>query len=72
MSKTHRENNLDNANIDKALRAAEQQIRSIERIQRQKGLAFLSPKLQEIGTGSSRSSGTWDRRTGEADESTAF
>ena len=47
MSKTHRENNLDNANIDKALRAAEQQIRSIERIQRQKGLAFLSPKLQE-------------------------
>ena len=25
MSKTHRENNLDNANIDKALRAAEQQ-----------------------------------------------
>lgn len=47
MSKIHRENNLDNANIDKALRAAEQQIRSIERIQRQKGLAFLSPKLQE-------------------------
>ncbi len=47
MSKTYRENNLDNANIDKALRAAEQQIRSIEKIKQHKGLAFLSPKLQE-------------------------
>ena len=33
--------------MSKTHRAAEQQIRSIERIQRQKGLAFLSPKLQE-------------------------
>ena len=47
ISKTHRENNLDNANIDKALRAAEEQIRSIRHIAEKRGLDFLSPKLKE-------------------------
>lgn len=46
ISKTHRENNMDNANIDKALRAAEKQIENIRFIQRKKGLDFLPPKLR--------------------------
>lgn len=40
-------NNLDNANIDKALKAAENQMNAIEKIKRQKGLGVLSPKLRE-------------------------
>ena len=47
ISKTHRENNLDNANIDKALKAAEIQIKNIKKIEEKKGLDFLSPKLRE-------------------------
>lgn len=47
ISKTHRENNLDNANIDKALKAAEKQISNIKKIQQIKGLDFLSPKLKQ-------------------------
>lgn len=47
ISKTHRENNLDNANIDKALKAAEIQIKNIKKIEEKKGLDFLSPKLKE-------------------------
>lgn len=47
ISKTHRENNLDNANIDKALKAAEIQIKNIKKIEEKRGLDFLSPKLKE-------------------------
>lgn len=47
IAKTHRENNLDNANIDKALKAAEKQISNIKKIQRIKGIDFLSPKLKQ-------------------------
>jgi len=46
-SQTHRINNLDNANIDKAIKAAEHQISCIKRIEESKGLDFLSPKLKE-------------------------
>ena len=47
MSQTRRENNLDNANIDKALRTAEHQIECIKRIEAYQGLDSLSPKLRE-------------------------
>ena len=47
ISKTHRENNMDNANIDKALKAAEKQIENIKLIAERKGMDFLSPKLRE-------------------------
>lgn len=46
-SQTCRINNLDNANIDKAIRAAEKQINSIKKIIGKRGLDFLSPKLRE-------------------------
>ena len=46
MNRTHRADNLDNANIDKALRAAEEQMEWIRRIERTRGLDSLSPKLQ--------------------------
>ena len=46
-SQTNRINNLDNANIDKALKAAEHQIGCIRKIQEARGLDFLSPKLRE-------------------------
>lgn len=46
-SQTCRINNLDNANIDKAIRAAEKQINSIKKIIEKRGLDFLSPKLRE-------------------------
>lgn len=46
-SQTYRLNNLDNANIDKAIRAAEHQIKSIKKIQESRGLDFLSAKLRE-------------------------
>ena len=46
-SKTHRISNLDNANIDKALLAAEKQLTAIHRIAEKKSLDFLSPKLRE-------------------------
>lgn len=47
ISKTYRENNLDNANIDKALKAAEMQIKNIKLIEEKRGLDFLSPKLRQ-------------------------
>ena len=47
MSQTRRENNLDNANIDKALRTAEHQIECIKMIEAYQGLDSLSPKLRE-------------------------
>ncbi|MBQ8151923.1 MAG: DNA-binding protein WhiA [Firmicutes bacterium] len=47
MSQTRRENNLDNANIDKALRTAEHQIRCIKAIEKKQGLESLSAKLRE-------------------------
>lgn len=40
-------NNLDNANIDKSLRAAENQINAINKIKEKRGLDILSPKLRE-------------------------
>ncbi len=46
-SQTYRINNLDNANIDKSLDAAERQIESILKIKKTKGLQILSPKLRE-------------------------
>lgn len=46
-SQTNRINNLDNANIDKALKAAEHQISCIRKIEEARGLDFLSPKLRE-------------------------
>ncbi|MDO4485260.1 MAG: DNA-binding protein WhiA [Bacillota bacterium] len=46
-SQTNRINNLDNANIDKTLKAAEQQISAIRKIAEKRGLDFLSPKLRE-------------------------
>ena len=46
-SQTYRINNLDNANIDKAIKAAENQIKSIKKIQEKRGLDFLTAKLRE-------------------------
>ncbi|MEE0773117.1 MAG: DNA-binding protein WhiA [Anaerovoracaceae bacterium] len=46
-SEAYRMNNLDNANIDKSLRAAEAQINAIRRIEEKRGLDILSPKLRE-------------------------
>ena len=46
-SQTYRLNNIDNANIDKSLKAAEKQVASIKKIQQKKGLDFLSVKLRE-------------------------
>ncbi len=46
-SSAYRINNLDNANIDKSLKAAENQINAIRKIQEKRGLDFLSPKLKE-------------------------
>ena len=46
-AQTYRINNFDNANIDKAIRAAEAQISAIKKIQEKKGLDFLTPKLRE-------------------------
>lgn len=43
----HRAENLDNANIDKSLNAAQKQLEWIRRIQNSSGLGELSPKLQE-------------------------
>ena len=48
LSQAHRAENLDLANVDKALQAAQQQIGWIEKIQTKKGLDFLSPKLKEV------------------------
>ena len=47
ISQTRRENNFDNANIDKTLRTAEHQIACIKKIEEARGLESLSPKLQE-------------------------
>lgn len=46
-AQTNRINNIDNANIDKAIKAAEKQINSIKKIEEIKGLDFLSAKLRE-------------------------
>lgn len=46
-SEAYRMNNLDNANIDKSLRAAENQINAINKIIEKQGLDMLSPKLRE-------------------------
>lgn len=48
LSQAHRAENLDLANVDKALQAAQQQIEWIEKIQKKRGLDFLSPKLKEV------------------------
>ncbi len=48
MNQTHRAENLDNANIDKAIRAAQEQLDWIRRIEEKRGLASLSAKLQEV------------------------
>ncbi len=47
MSQTRRENNLDNANIDKALRTSEKQVKCIKKIERCQGLDSLSTALRE-------------------------
>ena len=46
-SQTCRINNLDNANIDKALKASENQINCINKIKEKRGLDILSAKLRE-------------------------
>lgn len=46
-SEAYRMNNLDNANIDKSLKAAENQINAIKKIEAKRGLDVLSPKLRE-------------------------
>lgn len=46
-SEAYRMNNFDNANIDKTLKAAENQINAIKKIEEKRGLDFLSQKLQE-------------------------
>lgn len=47
-NKANRINNCDNANIDKAVKAAEKQILWIRRIEEKKGLRFLPDKLYEV------------------------
>lgn len=47
-NKANRINNCDNANIDKAVKAAEKQILWIHRIEEKKGLRFLPDKLYEV------------------------
>ncbi|WP_256132434.1 DNA-binding protein WhiA [Anaerovorax odorimutans] len=47
-NKANRINNCDNANIDKALQAAEKQLGWIRKIQDTKGLRFLPDKLYEV------------------------
>ncbi len=44
----HKARNLDTANIDKALRASEEQIAAINKIYLNRGTEFLTPKLQEV------------------------
>ena len=48
LNQAHRAENLDNANIDKAVRAAQEQVEWIRRIDEKRGLASLSAKLQEV------------------------
>ena len=48
MSQAHRAENLDLANLDKAVRAASTQIESIQKIIEKRGLDYLTPKLQEV------------------------
>lgn len=50
MSQARKAENLDIANVDKAVRAASAQIESIRKIIDKKGLDYLSPKLQEVAT----------------------
>lgn len=46
-AQSQRASNFDDANIDKALRASEEQMGWIRKIQERKGLDYLSPKLRE-------------------------
>ncbi len=48
LTHAHRADNLDNANIDKAVKAAQEQVAWIRKIERHGGLGNLSPKLQEV------------------------
>ena len=48
VSQAHRAENLDLANVDKAIKAASAQIDSINKIIEKKGLDYLTPKLQEV------------------------
>jgi len=48
LSQAHRAENLDIANVDKAIRAAGTQIESIHKIIEKKGMDYLPPKLQEV------------------------
>lgn len=48
MNQAHRAENLDNANIDKALKAAQEQVEWIRKIDEKRGLASLSAKLREV------------------------
>ena len=48
MSQAHRAENLDLANVDKAVKAASAQIDSINKIIEKRGLDYLTPKLQEV------------------------
>ena len=47
LTHAHRAESLDNANIDKSLKAASEQVEWIRRIEASGGLSSLSPKLQE-------------------------
>ena len=46
-NQTRRVSNLDEANINKALEASENQVSWIRKIEEKRGLAYLPPKLQE-------------------------
>lgn len=48
MNQAHRAENLDNANIDKSIRAAQEQVEWIRKIEEKRGLACLSAKLREV------------------------
>ena len=48
LTHAHRADNLDNANIDKAVRAAQEQLEWIRRIEARGGLSSLTPKLQAV------------------------
>ena len=48
MTSARRADSLDNANIDKSLQAAQQQVEWIRKIEARAGLSSLTPKLQEV------------------------
>lgn len=47
-NKTNRISNCDNANMDRAIVASSKQVESINKIEKQKGLNFLPPKLYQV------------------------